>query len=141
MILLDTNVISELMREAPAPPVAAWAARQPTESLFVSTITEAELFYGIELLPEGRRRTAIAEAAEAMLSGVFTGRTLPFDSAAALAFAGIAAARRRAGRPMPHADAQIAAVAVSRGLAVATRNIADFEGCGVTLVDPWRGDR
>lgn len=137
MIILDTNVLSELMRPTPEPSVEHWLADQPSASVFLSTITEAELRYGVMLLPAGKRQTALSGQVEAMLEEDFAGRILSFDSAAAVAYAEIAAARRQAGRPISQADAQIAAIAVSRGAALATRNVSDFEGCGVKIVNPW----
>ncbi len=137
MILLDTNVISELMRPVPAPAVERWVSNQPAAGMFISTITEAELRYGLALLPDGQRQRQLLSQAEAMLTEDFTGRILPFDSPAAVAYAQIAAARRRAGRPISQADAQIAAIALSRGATVATRNIGDFQDCGIKLLDPW----
>ncbi len=137
MILLDTNILSELMRPAPGKGVEQWLADQPDASVFISAITEAELRYGVALLPAGKRRTTLAAVIEDMLGEDFTGRILPFDSAAAVAFAEIAATRRQAGRPIAQADAQIAAIARSRGAALATRNVPDFEGCGIDVVNPW----
>ncbi len=137
MILLDTNILSELMRPAPSPAVMSWLAAQPAASLFISAVTEAELRYGVMLLPEGRRRAELMTALEAMLAEDFAGRILPFDSAAALAFAAIAASRRQAGKPVSQFDAQIAAIAQSRGAELATRNVADFEECGVEIINPW----
>ncbi len=110
-------------------------------SLYISAVTEAELRFGLALLPEGRRRDQLAEAIEGMLAADFSGRILPFDSAAASVYARIAADRRRSGRPIAQFDAQIAAIASSRSAALATRNMADFVDCGVSLVDPWRGAR
>ncbi len=137
MILLDTNILSELMGSAPEKRVEQWLANQPDASVFISAITEAELRYGVALLPAGKRRSAFAAVIEDMLGEDFTGRILPFDSAAAVAFAEIAATRRQAGRPIAQADAQIAAIARSRGAALATRNVPDFEGCGINVVNPW----
>jgi toxin FitB len=137
MILLDTNVVSELMRPRPAAVVESWVGGQPVAAMFISAITEAELRYGLALLPEGRRQRRLLAQAEAMLGEDFAGRILPFDSAAAAAYAPIAAARRLAGRPMSQADAQIAAIAASRGAAIATRNVSDFAGCGLAVLDPW----
>jgi toxin FitB len=137
MILLDTNVISELMKAIPNSTVEAWLSRQPTESLFITAITEAELRYGAALLAPGRRRKSLTAAVEAMLAEDFTGRILPFDSSAAVAYAVVAAERRQAGRPMAQFDAQIAAIAKSRGTALATRNTPDFEDCGINLINPW----
>ena len=138
MILLDTNILSELMRAAPEAAVEQWLADQPAVSVFISAITEAELRYGLALLPPGKRRSALAVEIENMLREDFSGRILPFDSPAAIAFAEIAAERRQAGRPISQADAQIAAIARSRGAALATRNALDFEGCGIEIVNPWR---
>ena len=138
MILLDTNILSELMRPAPEQGVEKWLADQPDASVFISAITEAELRYGVALLPSGKRRsTPLAAVIEDMLGEDFNGRILPFDSAAAVAFAEIAASRRQAGLPIAQADAQIAAIARSRGAALATRNVPDFEGCGIDVVNPW----
>jgi toxin FitB len=137
MILLDTNVLSELMRPVPAPAVEGWLSRQPVAATFISAITEAELRYGLALLPEGRRQRDLVVQAEAMLAQDFAGRILPFDSPAAAAYARIAAARRRSGRPISQADAQIAGIAVSRGASVATRDAAAFVDCGIDVIDPW----
>ena len=137
MILLDTNVLSELMRPAPVATVMRWMAVQPATSLYTTSITQAEILHGILLLPSGRRRTAIAAAAEAMFNEDFGGRILPFGSDAARPYALIAADRRRAGHPISHFDAQIAAIARSAGAAIATRNVTDFDGCGVPVIDPW----
>lgn len=138
MILLDTNVLSELMRPAPSAAVIAWIGGQSAASLFLSAITEAELRYGLALLPNGQRQRRLLDQVEAMLAEDFAGRILPFDRPAAAAYARIAAGRRLSGRPISQADAQIAAVALSRGAAVATRNVADFLECGVEVIDPWR---
>ena len=138
MIVLDTNVLSELMKPAPSAAVERWVAAQPASSLFTTTITQSEILYGVAQLPRGRRRSSIEEAVEAMFAEDFAGRLLPFDSAAARAFATLAAARRKAGRPIAQLDAQIAAIARSRNAAIATRNVGDFEDCGVTVHNPWR---
>ncbi len=137
MIVLDTNVVSELMRSVPSVTVETWVSAQPAAGLFISAITEAELRYGLALLPDGQRQRRLLAQAEAMLAEDFAGRILPFDSAAAAAYAPIAAARRLAGRPISQADAQIAAIAASRGAAIATRNVSDFDGCGIQVLDPW----
>lgn len=137
MILLDTNVLSELTRPAPEPAVEQWLTLQPAASVFISAVTEAELRYGVALMPASKRRTALAAEIEGMLREDFGDRILPFDSAAAVAFAEIATKRRLAGRPISQADAQIAAIAHSRGAALATRNVTDFEGCGVVVINPW----
>ena len=137
MIVLDTNVLSELMRAAPAQRVVRWVADQSATSLYTTSITQAEVLHGVMLLPAGKRRAAVEAAAEAMFKEVFAGRILGFGSDAAYPYARIAAQRRRAGRPISHFDAQIAAIAHCAGALIATRNIGDFEGCGVRVVNPW----
>ena len=137
MVVLDTNVVSELMRDNAHAEVLAWLDEQPSRELFVTAVTEAEVRAGIAFLPEGRRRRGLREAAEQAFGNLFAGRILPFDSQAACAYAEIAAARRAAGRPVSQADGQIAAIARSRGMAVATRNVGDFEEMGIEIVDPW----
>ena len=137
MIVLDTNVVSEMMRGDPSPQVVAWLDGWPTRELFVTAVTEAEVRTGIALLPEGRRRRDLAEAAEYAFGGLFAGRILPFDSGAAHAYADIAAARRTARRSLSQADGQIAAIARAYGMAVATRNVRDFEAMGIELFNPW----
>jgi predicted nucleic acid-binding protein len=139
MVVLDTNVVSELMKAQPWPEVKTWLAAQPRPTVFISAITEAELRLGVALLPDGRRRGALAADMEALIVEDFAERVLPFDSLAAKAFAAIVADRRRSGRPIAIPDAQIAAVARSRRASVATRNVGDFEGCGVDVVNPWSG--
>lgn len=138
MIVLDTNVLSELMSPSPAKAVTRWVSLHPAATLYATAITRAEIIYGILLMPAGRRRKTIEELATAMFNEDFSGRVLPFDSSAARAYAEIAVARRRAGRPISQFDAQIAAIARAAKAAVATRNVADFDGCGVEVVDPWR---
>jgi predicted nucleic acid-binding protein len=137
MIILDTNVLSELMRSSPAPRVVAWVAQQPAEQLWTTSITEAEIFYGVELLARGKRQAQLLAAAQTMFAEDLGGRVYGFDSDAARAFATIAATRRALGRPINHADAQIAAIAQLHGAKLASRNLADFQDCGIELVDPW----
>jgi len=137
MIILDTNVLSEFMRLKPTAGVVAWVARQPATELFTTSITEAEIFYGIELLAKGKRRERLLAAVEAMFAEDLTGRVFGFEGDAARVFSKIAAHRRALGRPISHADAQIAAIAQVRGAKLATRNTADFEDCGIDVVDPW----
>ncbi len=137
MIILDTNVISELMRPSPSPNVVDWVAGQVAPNLYLSTISEAELRYGVEILPTGERRNRLFAEVEGMLQEDFAGRILPFDSAAAQAYAVIAAAHRAAGHPINHADCQIAAIARCRGASVATRDVGDFEGSGIDVINPW----
>ena len=139
MIILDTNVVSELMRPAPAPAVEAWVGGREAATLFFTALSEAELHYGVAIMPAGRRRDAIDAAIGSMLRDDFAGRILPFDSEAARAYAEIAAARRAAGRPISQVDGQIAAIARSRDMAVATRNTRDFADTGIDVIDPWSG--
>ena len=139
MIVLDTNVVSELMKKVPDPVVEAWTLEHAAEEMFFSAIGEAELRYGAAIAPPGRRRDTLLSDIEATLREAFENRILPFDSDAARAYAEIVAARRAAGRPVSQSDGQIAAIARSRGMAVATRNVRDFEGAGVAVVDPWGG--
>lgn len=137
MIVLDKNVVSEALRPIPSVKVLAWMRSEPLAALFTTTITEAELLYGAAVLPNGRRRRSLEAAIMRILATLFPGRILPFDSAAAREVADIAAARRRAGRPLAEADGRIAAAARSRGASLATRNVGDFAGCGLNIIDPW----
>jgi hypothetical protein len=138
LIVLDTNVLSEMMRPAPDPVVTEWLSARPATSLFTTTITQAEILYGLQLLTAANRRSRLATAAQEMFAIDFAGRVLSFDQAAAQAYAEIAVARRRAGRPIAQFDAQIAAIARSRDAAVATRNVPDFEVCGIGVIHPWQ---
>ena len=137
MLVLDTNVVSELMRERPTPEVLGWMDNQLTGNLFVTSVTEAEIRTGIAILPEGERQRGLATAAERLFGVFFAERILPFDSDAAQAYAMLAAERRAAGRPISQSDCQIAAIAYSRGAAVATRDVDDFEGSGIEVINPW----
>lgn len=137
MILLDTNVISEPMRPEPDPRVLTWLDSQHPSSLHLSTITAAELLAGVAKLPVGRKRAAVARAVTQIIETDFHGRVLPFDTRAAVAYAAIREERARRGRPIGMADAMIAATARDRHLSVATRNLKDFEGAGVDLINPW----
>ncbi|HSS97716.1 MAG TPA: type II toxin-antitoxin system VapC family toxin [Terriglobales bacterium] len=137
MIILDTNVLSELMKPSPLPQVATWISNQTSTELFTTTITEAEIFYGIELLPAGKRREGLLAAAQAMFIEDLNGRILGFESDAARTFAKVAAHRRKLGKPISQADAQIAAIAQVSGAKLATHNKADFADCGIDLLDPW----
>lgn len=136
MIVLDTNVLSEVMRPEPAKEVADWMRRQPAITLFTTTITQAEILYGIQLLPRGKRRTALTSAWH-NIQKELDARILPFDSAAALAFPEIALARRAVAHPISPFDAQIASIVRANGATLATRNVADFEDCGIEIVNPW----
>ena len=137
MFALDTNVASELMRPEPMPAVAAWIAERDAQEMYLTAVSEAELRYGVAILPVGRRRSALEAAMTRWFDQGFIGRILPFDSAAARAYAEIAAGRRDAGRPIGEADCQIAAICRSRGAVLVTRDIRDFIGTGVNVVDPW----
>lgn len=138
MIVLDTNVLSELAKSDPDPTVLAWVAKQRRAELCTTTISEAELAYGLALLPKGRRRDALTQAVARLLGEGIGGRVLSFDRAAASAYGEIAARRRAAGKPVATADGQIAAIARARGAnMVATRDTGGFEGCGIKFANPW----
>ncbi len=137
--LLDTNVLSELMREHPAAAVLDWFAQNTHVAMHTSTITQAEILTGIALLPAGKRRTALAVTAEQMFEQDFAGHCLAFDAAAAKNYAVLVADRTRQGQPISTEDAQIAAIALAAGLSVVTRNTKDFENIdGLTLANPWQ---
>ncbi len=137
IVILDTNIVSELLRPSPEPRVEAWLAAQDSRSVYLTTISEAELRYGAAVLPAGRRRDALLEAVDGVLDEDFRGRILAFDRLAAEAYAGIAANRRAAGRPISQFDCQIAAIAQANEASLATRNVKDFQGCEVDVIDPW----
>ena len=136
MFVLDTNVVSELMRERPNPEVLTWVNSQFTDTLFVTSVTEAEIRTGIATLPEGARQRGLAATAERLFGVFFAERIVPFDSDAARAYAMLAAERRTAGRPISQSDCQIAAIARCRGAPVATRDVDDFGGIGVEVINP-----
>lgn len=137
-ILLDTNVLSELMRPNPASVVLDWFEQQQGASFFICTITRAEILLGIALLPAGKRRDSLAAIAEKMFVEDFAGRSLPFDDACATEYAVLVAARTRLGYSVSTEDAQIAAVAAVHGFPLATRNVKDFKGIsGVEVMNPW----
>ena len=125
------------MRPNPSSNVVDWVAGQAAPNLYLSTVSEAELLYGVAILPAGRRRDRLFDAVEGMLREDFDGRIIPFDSAAAHTYAAIAAARRAVGRPINHADCQIAAIARCRGASVATRDVDDFQATGIEVINPW----
>jgi len=137
MILLDTNVISEPMRAQPAPNVLAWLDNQNAPSLFLSAVSAAELLAGVAALPTGRRRDALARTVTRILDDEFRDRVLPFDTRTAVSYALIREERSRLGKPIGTADAMIAATARAGGMSIATRNIRDFQGAGVHLINPW----
>lgn len=138
MYVLDTNVLSAMMRPRPVPEVAAWIDSQDEDLLFTTAISQAEILSGIAIMADGRRRLDLATAAQAIFAEDFTGRVLPFDGEAALAYAELFAVRRRSGRPAATLDLMIAAVARSHGAGVVTRDASGFEGCGLTLINPWK---
>ncbi len=137
MIVLDTNVLSELMKPAPAAIVRSWMAAQSATSLYTTSVTQAEILHGLMLLPAGKRRSDLEAAVEAMFKEDFGDRILVFGSDAARAYARIAVDRRRTGRSISQFDAQIAGIARAAGAAIATRNIGDFDHCGIKVIDPW----
>jgi predicted nucleic acid-binding protein len=137
VIILDTNVLSALMRTAPDPPVVAWLDRQPAESVWITSITLFEVRLGLALLPQGRRRRAIEAAFTRLLEDDLEHRVLDFDAAAATPAASLAADRQRAGRPADMRDTQIAGIALARHAMLATRNVRHFADLKVPVVDPW----
>lgn len=137
MILLDTNVISELMRSAPEPAVLDWLNRQDARKVVVCAVSVAEIVYGIQCLADGHRRRALDERFSRFLRAGFSHRLIPFDEPAALAYGELMAWRRSIGRPMSIPDGQIAAIARVHGCGVATRNVADFEPSTLVLINPW----
>jgi predicted nucleic acid-binding protein len=137
MPIVDTNVLSEFMRQQPNEAVFSWMNSQPPGDLFTTTITVAEVRQGIAFLPQGRRRNGYEAVADRVFGSTFSGRILSFDVPAGEAFATIVAARRLAGRKISIQDGMIAAIALSVGMAVATRNVAAFEGCGIDVINPW----
>jgi hypothetical protein len=137
-IILDTNVLSELMRPEPDQAVMKWFAQRTGILFYVTAITEAEILLGIALLPAGKRRTALTEAAEAMFRMEFAGRCLPFDTACAAQYAAIVVRRRKAGFSITTEDAQIASIALCNSYALATRNVKDFKNIDeLMLFNPW----
>ncbi|HVO65665.1 MAG TPA: type II toxin-antitoxin system VapC family toxin [Syntrophales bacterium] len=138
-ILLDTNVISELMRSQPEQAVMDWFEEHTGDIFYVSAVTQAEVMLGISLLPDGKRRDALTASADDMFTQDFAGRCLSFDAKAAVNYAAIVSARRRAGIAISTEDALIAAIAIANGYPIATRNIKDFlEIKGLTLYNPWK---
>ena len=137
MIVLDTNVLSELITARPDPEVVSWLETQPMDALFTTAISQGEMLYGACILPAGRHRDTLLHEVEAIFSADMAGRVLPYDSDAAGIHATIAAMHRARGRPISQPDAMIAGIVASRGAVLATRNVRDFEGCGIVVVDPW----
>ena len=137
MIVLDTNILSETVKPAPSSKVLHWLATQERRKVFTTAITKAEMLFGVELLSAGKRRAALHSAIDNIFAKEFAGRVLAFDEMAAQIFAKLVAGRYRMGRPISQFDAAIAAITLSRGAVLATRNVADFTACGITVVDPW----
>ncbi|MGA2023351.1 MAG: type II toxin-antitoxin system VapC family toxin [Steroidobacteraceae bacterium] len=137
MIVLDTNVLSEVLRPVPEPSVLTWLANQPRASLFTTTVTRGEILYGIRLLSDGKRRQGLWDAAMRIFNEDMADQVLSFDGDAADMYAEIAASRREAGKPISQFDAMIVAMARSRGASLATRNVRDFAHCGADIVNPW----
>lgn len=137
MIVLDTNVVSELMRKAPEPEVVRWVDTFDAADVFLTSVTAAELMYGVARLPEGRRKERLSFDVRALLSEDFGDQILPFDELAAFEYASIVAARERSGRPISMADAQIAGICRRWSAGVATRNVDDFADTGIQVVNPW----
>jgi predicted nucleic acid-binding protein len=137
MILLDTNVVSETMKPAPNQMVQRWLDKQAAETLYLSSVTIAEAMFGIRTMPEGKRKQGLAEALDVWIS-LFEGRILPFDFDAARHYAALGASARASGKGFPTPDGYIAAIAASRGFAVATRDTSAFRAAGLEVIDPWK---
>jgi predicted nucleic acid-binding protein len=137
LIILDTNVLSALMRDAPEPQVVAWLDRQPAESVWITSITLFETRFGLALLPPGRRRQALELAFDSLLNDDLENRVLDFDAMAAAEAAVLAAERQKAGLGVDMRDTQIAGIALSRRAALATRNVRHFRDVKIRVVDPW----
>lgn len=137
MIVLDTNVVSEPLKPEPNAAVLDWLNAQEPQTLYLTTVNLAELLAGVEVLPAGRRRDALAQALSTQVVALFGGRVLSFDAKAADAFAKVNASAQAQGNVMGFADCAIGAIARANGFALATRNVRDFKGAGVSLIDPW----
>ncbi len=138
MIILDTNIISELTRPAPDPGVIAWLDSLPTDEAAITAITAAELQYGVRRMPDGRRKAELSEAVNALIDADFRHRVEPFDVLAADQYADVVTRREQAGQPISISDAQIAAICRVLSATLATRNTSDFTGTGVDLINPWK---
>ena len=137
MIILDTNVVSELSKKVVSSAVIVWLDAQVPETLFLTSINAAELWAGVAVLPEGARKRALEASLESVLNRLFAGRRLPFDDGAARAYASIMQRTQAAGTPVPLADGLIAAIAAARGFIVATRDEASFRAAGIAVINPW----
>ena len=141
MIVLDTNIISELTRQVPEPGVISWLDSLPAEEVGTTAVTAAELLYGVARMPDGRRKMELTAAVRGLLGEDFRGRVLPFDEYCASRYADIVCGRETLGRPIGVADAQIAAICRTAEATLATRNTDDFSGTGIELINPWKPDR
>jgi predicted nucleic acid-binding protein len=139
VFILDTNVISEILRPEPDQSVVSWFESQPRDQLFTTAIAQAEILYGIALLPKGHRRENLSTVARLIFDEDLGGRILAFDADGAEHYADIAAARKATGRPISQFDAMILAICRLHGASIATRNTPDFEDCGVEVINPWSG--
>ena len=139
MLVLDTTVPSEALKPVPSEAVLQWLAQQSRDVVFTTAITQAEILYGVEMLPSGKRRNRLYAAIKRLFVDEFDGRVLPFDSDSALVYPEIVARRAHLGRPLSHFDALVASICQSRNATIATRNTNDFENCGLTIVNPWNG--
>jgi toxin FitB len=137
MFLVDTNILSAMVAPVVPQPIVAWLAGTPRRFIGTSAICQAEMLAGIAALPDGRRRRELSVTARAVFDSDFVGKIWPFDTPSAEAYAEIFAARRRAGRHIEPPDLMIAAIALSRGASVVTRNVRDFEDCGIAIINPW----
>jgi predicted nucleic acid-binding protein len=137
MFVLDTNVLSAMMILDPPLQVMSWVNSQDEELLFTTSITQAEIFSGLAVMPQGRRRRDLEAAAEEIFANEFAGRVLPFDTTTTAAYADLFAARRRIGKPTAPMDLTIASIARSHGASVVTRDAGGFEGCGLAVINPW----
>ncbi|MBJ7415898.1 MAG: type II toxin-antitoxin system VapC family toxin [Niveispirillum sp.] len=140
MFVLDTNVISELMRPAGSDRVFNWISRQSPALLFTTSVTQAEIFFGLSIMPDGRRKDLLMKAAQTMFVQDFAERILPFDMASSLVYADIRSRRQQTGAPISVFDAQIAAITKLYSATLVTRNIPDFRDCDITLINPWTDD-
>ena len=137
MIIIDTNIVSELMKESPAGEVVSWMNDQEASELFLTTITLGEIGYGLEILPQGKRRLQLEQGFERVIAEAFTGRILDFDEQAARLYGALMVRCKAIGRPLSILDGQIASIARAKGCAVATRNVRDFAECGVDILNPF----
>lgn len=138
MLILDTNVVSEVMRPHPHEAVWVWVAAQRPVDLHTTSITLAEILYRVSIMPDGLRSRNLSHTVGRIFADYFPNRILPFDGNAAVAYAAVMAGRRRIGKPISIVDAQIAAIGRAHGAAVATRNVKDFADCGIEVVNPWQ---